>query len=389
MTDTDFRLLAPAFSRWLAPLSEFVGEIRVARNLDAYCRGLLSDEPRKSVEPLALRAGLAVRSLQCFLKHGDWDHLAVKTALQKRIIRRLEIEPDLDGLGTIGIFDETSALKKGTKTPGVQRQYLGCAGKLDNGIVTVHFAVSRGRLKALIDTDLFLPESWANDRERCEEADVPDDVSYKSKWVLAWQQYIRARDQGLRCDWLCFDSGYAGKPNLLRVLDVEKQKFVGEVPKNFSVTRKLGEKGESVLKMLPSKSQRGWKRLRLEQATGGETFWWYRSKLCFVKEVEVRVIVMKNRRTKEVKYLVSNAVKEAVQTLIRVNGRRWSIEHLFRISKSEVGLMHYEGRSYIGLIRHQILCMVTLGFVSIHTAELQKKRERDDGAVVWSAERDM
>ena len=105
--------------------------------------------------------------MQEFLRDHQWRHPQVRDQLQRRV-RRLAGLPD-DGLGNVGLVDETSAVKSGTKTPGVQRQYLGCVGKIDNGVVTVHLGVCKGRYKTLIDA-LFLPEDWAKDRDRC--ADV-------------------------------------------------------------------------------------------------------------------------------------------------------------------------------------------------------------------------
>ena len=105
-----------------------------------------------------------------------------------------------DPLGTVGIADETSCAKKGTKTPGVQRQYLGCVGKTENGVVTVHVGVARGKYKALLDADLSLPQSWDADRDRCRAAGVPDGVGYRPKWQIALDPVRRARANGVAFD---------------------------------------------------------------------------------------------------------------------------------------------------------------------------------------------
>ncbi len=131
-------------------------------------------------------------------------------------------------------FSTRPVLKQGTKTPGVQRQYLGCAGKVANGIVTVHLVVAHGPFKALLDSELFLPESWDADRERCREADVPDEVRYRSKWQIGLELLARTERNGWRFDWLTFDEWYGGKPGFLRVLDLAGLRYVGEVPKSFS-----------------------------------------------------------------------------------------------------------------------------------------------------------
>jgi SRSO17 transposase len=138
---------------------------------------LLSDLPRKSVEPIALACGTAVRTLQEFLTTADWQHESARAELQTRVGAVLDALPD-DDLGTVGVIDETSCAKKGEHTPGVQRQYLGCVGKIDNGIVTVHMGVAKGTFHALLDADLYLPASWSADRPRCRAAGIPDEVRY-------------------------------------------------------------------------------------------------------------------------------------------------------------------------------------------------------------------
>ena len=108
---------------------------------------------------------------------ADWDHLRPRDRLQRRLADAVAALP----LGVVGVIDETSCVKKGEKTPGVRRQDLGCVGKIDNGIVTVHVGVTTGRFQALLDAELYLPQSWAADRERCREAGIPDDVRYRAK----------------------------------------------------------------------------------------------------------------------------------------------------------------------------------------------------------------
>nr|WP_088256787.1 transposase [Fimbriiglobus ruber] len=123
----------------------------------------------------------------------------------------------------------------GDHTPGVQRQYLGCVGKVDNGIVTVHVGVTKGTFRTLLDADLFLPESWDVDRARCQAAGIPDTVRHHPKWRLALDQLLRANTNGITFDWLTFDEGYGAAVPLLTVLGVMGQRFVGEIPTNFAV----------------------------------------------------------------------------------------------------------------------------------------------------------
>src|SRR3954469_12185721 len=201
--------------------------------MHTYCRGLLSDLKRKTCEPIALAAGCAVRTLQEFLRDHEWQHTQAREQLQRDVGAELVRLPD-DGLGNVGLIDETSALKSGDKTPGVQRQYLGCVGKIDKGIVTVHLGVCKGRYKTLIDAELFLPEDWAKDRERCKAAGIPADMVYRPKSDIALEELDRAKANGVRLDWVTFDEGYGKAPEFVCGLDGRSLLFVGEVPKSLS-----------------------------------------------------------------------------------------------------------------------------------------------------------
>jgi hypothetical protein len=233
MTPDQVQALGPALTAFLQPLEPFFDTLKTVRHFRAYARGLLSDLPRQTAEPIAVQAGTPPRTPQQFLKACLWDHAGLTDAVQ-RTVRAAVAELPADPVGTVGLLDETSALKKGTKTPGVQRQYLGCVGKVENGIVTVHLAVARGRFKALLDSGLYLPESWDADRDRCRAADVPDVLRYRPKWRIAEDLLDRAGANGWQFDWLTFDEGYGGKPDFLRRLDLAGRRYVGEVPTTFS-----------------------------------------------------------------------------------------------------------------------------------------------------------
>src|SRR5437763_13962699 len=143
MTDQEIAALGGAFASYLSRYRGCFLQRRTAAHFDDYCRGLLSDLPRKSVEPIALACGTAVRTLQEFLTSAAWEHDHARDRLQRHLADVLAGLP-ADPLGTVGVIDETSCLKQGDQTPGVQRQYLGCVGKVGNGIVTVHIGVARG-----------------------------------------------------------------------------------------------------------------------------------------------------------------------------------------------------------------------------------------------------
>src|SRR3954462_9985836 len=200
MTEQEIAGMTQAFASYLGRFRDCFLQRRTVAHFDCYCRGLLSDLPRKSVEPIALQSGTAVRTLQEFLATARWDHDAARDTLQRHLADVLAGLPG-DDLGTVGVLDETSAHKQGDKTPGVQRQYLGCAGKVDNGIVTVHVGVARGSFRALLTADLYLPQSWADDRGRCRAAGIPAALPFRPKWRIAALQWAPLWRNGVRFDW--------------------------------------------------------------------------------------------------------------------------------------------------------------------------------------------
>jgi SRSO17 transposase len=387
MTDEQIAALGPAFAAELRRYRGCFGQDRTAAHFDTSCRGLLSDLPRKTVEPIALAAGTAVRTLQEFLVTAKWQHSAARDRLQRRMAERLsELPPD--PLGVVGVIDETSAVKKGGQTPGVQRQYLGCVGKIDNGVLTVHVGVAKGRFQALLDADLYLPASWAGDRERCREAGIPDDVRFRSKWRIALDQLMRLDANGVAFDWLTFDEGYGSKGPFLWVLGLVKQKFVAEVPTNFSVRATRDGPSRRADAHQPGVRTGRWRRFRIGRETLADQVWRARRSRVWAARGWHTLVTAVNEATGEVKYLVTNAVGESLATLLAVAFRRAAVEHAFRIAKTEGGLTHFEGRQYVGLMRHLTLTLIVLGFVAVHTQRLRgEKPAGDPGAGVPGVER--
>src|SRR5438552_6465865 len=191
MTPDQMMALGAAFAAYLRIFEDCIAYRPTAEHLHSYCRGLLSDLARKSIEPIALACGTAVRTLQEFLRDHLWDHFRMRDRVQQRLSQQPALLAAAE-LGTIGVIDETSVAKKGTKTPGVQRQYCGSRGKLENCIVTVHLGIARGLFKTLLDAALFLPKAWSADRARCREAKIPDDVVDRPNWRIALEQLARA-----------------------------------------------------------------------------------------------------------------------------------------------------------------------------------------------------
>src|SRR5438067_12068925 len=221
------RQLEPKLDCFLERFADCFARKDTRAHLEVYVRGQLSNLPEKSVEPIALEAGVAPRTLQEFLSQLKWNGDRLRDRVQQ------VVRTDHSGAHAIGIFDETSDPKKGDKTPGVQKQWCGRLGKLENCLVTVHLGYAREDFLCLLDGELFLPESWDQDRPRCREAGIPDTVVYRPKWRIALELYDRAVGNELDFDWVAFDEGYGSKPEFLRGLSARQQRYVGEVPRSF------------------------------------------------------------------------------------------------------------------------------------------------------------
>ena len=398
MTAEQIAALGPAFTSFLRPLSRCFPRCETRRHLTTYGRGLLSDLPRKSVEPIALAGGTPVRTLQEFLTHHTWNHDRLRDQLQRRVVRDHMPAPDAPRgpLGVIGLIDETGVAKKGDKTPGVQRQYCGRTGKVDNCLVTVHLAYLYGDFKTLIDSDLFLPEkTWDADRDRCRAAHIPEEVVYRSKSDMALEQYRRALANGLRFDWLTFDEWYGSKPQFLAELERLGQHYVAEVPPNtwcwptlpkYRSSQKpfAAKRVDNVARHSPVFTRLAWRQIKIKRKTLAAQRWLVKAAQVHLSRGGVPtdrtywLIVARNQDTGEVKYFLSNAPpRTALKTLLDVAFTRANVEHVFRLAKTEFGFSHFEGRSYIGLMRHMILCQLVMTFVAEQTDQLRGEKPGD------------
>ena len=397
MTEQQILDLGPALADYLDQFQFCCDYTQTFRHLGTYCRGLLSDLDRKTAEPIALASGTGVRTMQLFLTQHGWDHVRVRQLFQRHVVSVVPGLPD-EGTGTVGVIDESGHAKKGDKTPGVKRQYCGELGKKENCIVTVHLAVARDRYKTLIDADLFLPECWDKDRQRCKEAGIPDDLHHRPKWQIALEQFNRAKSNGLTFDWLTFDEAYGAAGEFLAGLG--GQLYVGEVPCSWwSFTRPQDasrpSRADDLTRYSPLFNKQAWGEIRLPRQTLGEQVWKYKmvrvwaSRKSKPRAESCWLIWVVNEKTGEEKYFVSNAPEEAKkELLVRVGFRRWTVEHAIRLGKQEMGLKHFEGQDYTALMRHLTLCLLMMGFVAEQAARLRGgKSGGDGGASMHGAER--
>jgi SRSO17 transposase len=183
--------------------------------------GLLAELPRKNCWTIAEHAGdTDPHGMQHLLNRAVWDTDGVRDDLRDYVSTHLG---DTDA---VLVVDETGDLKKGTDTVGVQRQYTGTAGRVENAQVAVYLAYAGSRGHAMIDRELYLPQSWTTAPERLDEAGVPDDVEFATKPALATGMVLRALHAGVAARWVAGDEVYGADPGLRAELETQRVGYV-------------------------------------------------------------------------------------------------------------------------------------------------------------------
>ncbi len=201
----------------------------------AYVRGLLAPLAGKNGWTLAEAAGdLTPNGMQRLLNKAAWDVDGVRDEVRAYAVEHLG---DVDG---VLVVDETGFLKKGVKSAGVQRQYSGTAGRVENCQLGVFCAYTTVKGRALIDRELYLPKSWTTDRDRCREAGVPGEVDFATKQVLAQRMLARALDAGVPARWVTADEAYGGDSKFRRWLEQRRIGYVVAVPSSAPIVSLSG-----------------------------------------------------------------------------------------------------------------------------------------------------
>lgn len=415
MDATTILNIKPQLTRFLKHFDPCFGRCTARQHLGTYVAGQLGPLQRKSIEPMADAAGVASRNLQQFLSLYRWDEALMRDRLQQRVAAQRAHSH------AVGIIDETSFVKKGDKTAGVQRQHCGAVGKQENCVVSVHLGYATPDFHTMLDGDLYLPErSWHEDRDRCRAAGIPDDVVYRPKWRIALEQLRRARGNGIRFKWLTFDEGYGGKPPFLRELDALGQNYVAEIPRSFRVwtTRpdvlyrehdrdrspdrspgrppklpRLKVKNNpacdvrDLLSYSPKLRDQKWENFRVKDGAKGPMVWqvkrltvWIAGEDDLPGAPHILIIARNALNPEEVKFFLSNApVTVSTEELLLAAFSRWKIERLFEDGKSELGLDHFEVRKYLCLRRHLIVSCVSYQFLAeFHAGHRGEKSRVDD-----------
>jgi SRSO17 transposase len=381
-------------------------------HLRTYVAGQLSGLLRKSIEPIALAAGTAPRTLQRFLESMAWDHERLRDRLQGIVVR------DHSHPRAIGTIDESGYPKKGRHTAAVQRQWCGNTGKIDNCVVGVHLGYVAGDFHCLLDSDLYLPESWANDGDRCRAAGIPDEIVYRKKTRIALDQVAWALANGIRVEAWTFDEWYGRDGEFLEGMERLGQNYVGEVPSTLTgwlrepkilvrptpaQTQKRGRKPRFprlARKALAACEVRNlvtysrvfqrqpWVRFHVKDGENGPMVWEVKHALFYPKRPDGlpgpmhSLVVARNVLEPDIlKYFLSNRAAGSpgvlLEDLVRVAFSRWPIEQCFEQAKNELGLDHFEVRSWEAIHRHLYVTQLSHLFCARVHQRLREKNDRE------------
>lgn len=369
--------LGPELEDFLSRFDDCFPYTPSRKHLHTYVEGQLGPLERKSVEPIALDAGVPPRSLQEFLSIHRWreDLVAKRT--------REIVGTEHRSRGAIGVIDETGFPKKGKKTPGVQRQYCGQTGKTDNCIVTVDLGYVTKDFHCLVDCDLYVPESWTRDEERRREARIPDELKFRTKGQIALDLIRRTIADGVPLEWITADELYGRSKDFRNGVASLGLLYVVEIPRSqMGWTKWLAQKEEPARRAdeLWHRGGPSWDSYRIKDTEKGPEVWDCRVSRFITQESEAKgqecwLIVAKNVLSGEVKYFLSNAPEDTKpEVILKVAFTRWRIERIFEDGKGEVGMGHFEVRNYRSLQRHMIITMLSFLFLARSTEWLTEKK---------------
>ncbi|SRR5579871_322542 len=345
----------------LAELSERIGRhvrrAEVRRRLQRYLQGLLASVERKNGWQLAEALGESnAHGVQRLLAEADWDEEAVRDELRAYVLAHLGAE------GAVLVVDETGFLKKGKKSAGVARQYSGTAGRRENCQIGVFLLYASPTGHAFLDRALYLPEEWTADRVRCREAGIPEEVAFATKGELARTMLARAFAAGVRAEWVVGDTVY-GYDELRLWLEKQEQSYVVAVPETHPVWMAGQQQPVGYLAaLLP---QDTWAVLSTGEGSKGARLYewaWLRLPDQTAETSErVRWVLVRRSLSDPSKYAYYRAAGPAQTTLedlVRVAGSRWRIEEGIEAAKGEVGLDHYEVRTWRAWYRYVTLALL-------------------------------
>jgi SRSO17 transposase len=376
-------------ARWQAGLEELLGRVagrfgRVEprRRARAFVYGLLADLPRKNCWTLAEHAGDASPDgMQHLLGRAVWDHDGVRDDLRAYLVEQLG-DP-----AAVLVIDETGDLKKGTSTVGVQRQYTGTAGRIENAQVAVYLLYGSDAGHAIIDRELYVPRGWTRDPERLQAAGVPEQVGFATKPALATAMICRALDAGVPAAWVVGDEVYGADPELRAELEARGIGYVLAVACDHRV-RAAGDtyRADALRRRVPA---RAWQCISAGQGAKGHRYYDW----AFIRlednagdrgsDIGQRwLLVRRHRATGELAFYhcwMPRPVSLAI--LVRVAGRRWTIEERFQTAKGLVGLDQHQVRRWNSWYRWTTLAMLAHAFLVVAALTEQTRHPPPSGLI--------
>jgi SRSO17 transposase len=335
----------------------------VRRHGRAYLLGLLSQTERKNGWTLAEFAGdVSPDGLQRLLNFSPWNQGACRDAIRRYAVRHLG-DP-----GAVQAVDETGFLKKGRMSAGVARQYTGTAGRVENCQVGVFLAYAApDGSRALIDRELYLPEKWTSDRDRCRAAGIGEEVAFATKPELTQKMIARAMEAGVPFSWVAGDEVYGGNPGLRSWLEEEGIAYVMAVACSEMITTAAGRfRADELAALVPAP---GWQRLSCADGSKGPRL--YDWALVGTASPAQHLLARRSLTPGEKGELERAFFRcwsprpMTLAELTAVAGARWAVEDCFAEAKNETGLDRYQVRRYRAWYRHVTLSMLAHAFLAV------------------------
>ncbi|MGW3829387.1 IS701 family transposase [Streptomyces sp. NPDC005071] len=324
--------------------------------------GLLSDLPRKNCWTIAEWVGEASpHGMQHLLCRASWDADAVRDDIREYVVEHLH-DPD-----AVLVVDETGDLKKGIHTVGVQRQYTGTAGRIENAQVAVYMIYAGQHGHAAVDRELYVPRSWTSDPERCRAAGLAEETVFATKPELAARMITRFLDAGHQPAWVAGDEVYGGNPKLRTTLEGHGIGYVLAVACSHEVTTGGGKLSADVLaKKVP---KRAWQRLSAGAGAKGHRFYEW-AVVDLTGPGSSQLLIRRNPSTGELAfYRCYSPMPVPLTTLVRVAGSRWRVEEFFQSGKGLAGLDEHQVRRYTSWSRWVTLAMLAHAFLAVVRAD--------------------
>ena len=357
-------------ARWREQFDDLMGRIagRFARveprrRARAFVLGLLSGLRRKNCWTIAEQAGDATPDgMQHLLAAARWDADAVRDDVRAYVVEHL------GSAGAVLVVNETGDVKKGRASAGVQRQYSGTAGRVENCQVAVFLSYATSAGHALIDRELYLPRSWTADRGRCAAAGIPAGTGFATKPKLARAMIARALDAGTPAAWVTGDEVYGADPGLRADLEHRRIGYVLAVAASHQVTTAAGPcQARKIAARLP---RRAWQRYSAGEGAKGHRFYdWAWLAIDPGTPGHRHLLIRRNRHTRELAfYRCYSPHHVPLPAVVKIAGTRWTTEENFQAGKGLAGLDEHQVRRWDSWYRWTTLAMLALAFLSIAAA---------------------